>query len=424
MSAPACLLDVTRLMSRLGRGPLTGVDRVESAWLSALCDGDASAFALARTKLGALLLNRAGMRRLRSLLDGQDLPPPDLLSRLTCRGDPTRARAETALRALSLARAPLALLPRMLRHHLPAGFAALNCGHMNLSPRIMRALRRGGARTIAVLIHDTIPLDHPEYTRADIPPVFARKLVATAVHADLVIHTAAATRIATDAHFARIGHVPPGVVAPIGVDLAAPDPDAPRPIPADRPFFVTLGTIEPRKNHGFLLDLWEALLRDPPEPMPALLILGSRGWNNESLFRRLDTPGALRGHVFEMPGLSDPQAMGLLSASRGLLFPSHVEGFGLPPLEAASLGVPVILPPLPIYRETLADYPIYHETSDAYAWQETIRALTQRSATKTAINPPNWQEHCKTVLSLLKLDSDFEKIRAGAGSQGKNDEGG
>jgi len=413
MPPPPCLLDVTRLMSRLGRGPLTGIDRVEAAWLSALSTGAGLAFAVARTKAGVLLLDREGMNRLSPLLAGpglraDGLPAADLLSRLTCRGDAIRARAETALRRMAMARAPVALLPRMLRRHLPPDFAALNTGHMNLSPRIMRALRRGGAARITVLIHDTIPLDHPEFTRPDIPPVFARKLATTSTHADLVIHTSFATRDRTDAHFARLGRVPAGIVAPLGLDLATPNPDAPRPVPADRPYFVTLGTIEPRKNHGFLLDLWEAMLRNPPPVMPALLILGRRGWNNAAVFRRLDDPSALRGHVFELPGLTDPQAMGLLAGAHGLLFPSHAEGYGLPPLEAARLGVPVVLPPLPVYRETLADYPVYRETSDIYAWLETICRLTTGTEKRIFGKPPTWQDHCKTVLSLLDIGSGVE----------------
>lgn len=229
-----------------------------------------------------------------------------------------------------------------------------------------------------------------------------------------MIHTSFATRNQTDAHFARLGRVPDGIVAPLGLDLAPPDPDAPRPIPADRPYFVTLGTIEPRKNHGFLLDIWEALLREEQGRMPALLILGRRGWNNAAVFRRLDDPGALRGHVFELPGLSDSQVMGLLAGARGLLFPSHAEGYGLPPLEAASLGVPVVLPPLPVYRETLGAYPVYHETSDLYPWLATIRRLTTGSEKRIFGKLPTWQGHCKAVLSLLDIGSDAETTRSQA----------
>ncbi|WP_237684815.1 glycosyltransferase [Szabonella alba] len=402
------MLDVTRLMSRLGRGPLTGVDRVEAAWLDYLCKDGAPVFGLARTHAGCLLLDRRGLAGLQRLIAGagSDLPPADLLSRLTVRGDATRARAETALRRLSLARAPVLWLPRLLRRHLPAGFVLLNTGHANLSHRMMRAARRGGAARIAVLIHDTIPLDHPEFTRPDIPPVFARKLAVIAAHADLVIHTAAATRARNEAQLSRLGPLPAGVTAPLGLNPVLPDRAAPRPIPPSRPYFVTIGTIEPRKNHGFLLDLWDRILAGAQGEVPALLILGARGWSNAPVFRRLDDPGARRGHVFELPGLTDGQVAGLLAGSKGLLFPSHVEGFGLPPLEAAALGVPVVLPHLPIYHETLGDYPIYRETTDVYAWAEAIGMLTQGipgevAQRAQAIAPPDWEMHCKTVLRAI-----------------------
>ena len=408
-SAPARLIDLTRLVSRAGKGPPTGVDRVEAAWLRHLLTLDDPLFALVRSSAGFLLLDRRGAQAVADMAAGTRVPAaPDLIGRLLLRRDPARAGAEAALRPLAVARCLRPGLAGMLRRHLPRGLLALNLGHANLTAPVLRALHDGPAARIAVLVHDTIPLDHPRHTRPGTPEDFARKLAAVSAHADAVIHTAQATRTTTDAHLARMGRVPPGIVAPLGVDLP-PDGPLPPGLRPDRPYVVALGTIEPRKNHALLLDVWEDLSRDhPPAQVPDLLILGRRGWQNRAVFDRLD---ALRGpdaRVRELPGLPDGAVGALLRGAAALAFPSHAEGYGLPPLEAAALGVPVIATPLPVLRERLGDYPVYASASDRYAWANYIWTLTQSvgasgasgTSGRRAIRPPAWADHCKTVLSI------------------------
>jgi len=185
---------------------------------------------------------------------------------------------------------------------------------------------------------------------------------------------------------------------------------------------VTIGTIEPRKNHSFLLDLWEEMhKRRPGDEIPHLLILGQRGWANEALFARLDRSPLVGRSVFEMGSEPDGVVAGLLAGSCGLLFPSFAEGYGLPPLEARALGKRVIVPPLPIYRETLGDYPVYLSLSDSYSWMETILNLgdaarkaandggingegegqTDKSRVGRVAGVPRWEDHFKIVLSLV-----------------------
>jgi glycosyltransferase involved in cell wall biosynthesis len=188
------------------------------------------------------------------------------------------------------------------------------------------------------------------------------------------------------------------------------------------PYFVTIGTIEPRKNHAFLIDLWEEMHKSrPQDDIPHLLILGQRGWANEALFARLDRSPLVGRSIFERGLEPDAVVAGLLAGSCGLLFPSFAEGYGLPPLEARALGKRVIVPPLPIYRETLGDYPVYLSLSDSYSWMETIMNLgdaARKAANagvkngegegrtdKLQVDPtadvPRWEDHFKIVLSLV-----------------------
>ena len=201
-----------------------------------------------------------------------------------------------------------------------------------------------------------------------------------------------------------MGRVPPGEIAHIGVDLAAPDPAT---IPPYEPYFVTLGTIEPRKNHTFLLDVWEALAERPPATgLPRLLILGTRGWCNEALFARLDAHPLRGTAIEERAGLSDGAVAALVAGAAGLLFPSLAEGFGLPPLEAAARGVPVVAAPLPVYRETLGDIGVYLPVTDRYSWVKTIEGLAEErlraertAPLRPAVDSPTWEAHFKAVLT-------------------------
>ena len=388
-AVPARLLDLTRLVSRIGRGPLTGVDRVEAAYLTELLRRDGPMFALVRTAAGFLLLDRAGAQGVAALVAGATPGPADLLSRLTNR-DAMRGQAEASVRRLAIARAAVPLLGRLLAR-VPQGATYLNVGHANLSDRTLARLHR--RCRIAVLVHDTIPLDFPQFSRPDTVDSFARKLASVATHADLVIHTTQATRRATDPHLRRAGRVPPGVVAALGVPCPQPDPTTPRP---PGRYFVALGTVEPRKNHALLLQVWTDLGPDAP----TLLVIGGRGWADPQLFDRLAaTPG-----VQLLSGLSDGAVAHLLQGAAALLFPSLAEGFGLPPVEAAALGTRVVASDLPALREVLGDYPIYLAATDSYSWSETIKTLRsdlQPRRNPTAFTPPSWEDHFNTVLSLV-----------------------
>ncbi len=384
------LLDLTRLVSRAGR-VLTGVDRVERAYLAAFLDDDVPAFALIRTRWGYIVLDRAGMDvLLRACADGT--VPADVLP---------------SLRRHAIARVPKVLLGRMLRRRFKAGLVYVNTGHSNLSQRVVTNLRWVPDARIVVLIHDTIPLDYPEYQAAGATARFEAFLNRACLNADLLIYNSEQTHQDVARH-APAG-LPEGIVAHLGIDstTAAPE-DIPPSLQLNAPYFITIGTIEPRKAHDVLLDVWDRLYAEMGANAPDLLLCGTRGWNNEDVFKRLDSlPSDMPVH--EIAGLSDGALKALIQGATALLFPSHAEGFGLPPAEAAVCNTTIVCNDLPIYREFLGNIPVYAPSGDGNLWYQIVmRAYTESltsgcsgQQTRQGWQAPTWEQHFSLVMPQL-----------------------
>ena len=396
---PPVLLDLSRLVSRLGRPALTGIDRVELAYLNHFLGSGGSMWGLVRVAGGFALLDQGGCRVVASQARAPDLPARRaLVPRLVWRANPVRARAETLAGALAIARCSRAGLAPLLARHLPAGALYLNTGHSNLDARVFDAVGGLADSRSAVLLHDTIPLDYPQFARKGTVEPFAARLRTVATRADLVICNAQATADAAQPHLARAGRMPPIVVAHLGV---APAPQAvgrlPRPLDPARPVFLALGTIEPRKNHDLLLDVWVRLAaRLPPAKVPQLALIGARGWADAALLARLDARPA---GVVELGPLDDPAAAAVMAQARALLFPSLAEGFGLPLLEAAAAGRAVLASPLPVFRELAGDYPQYLATDAPDAWADAVaaHAATPPPVLRPCPPLPDWPAHFTTL---------------------------
>ncbi|WP_281840340.1 glycosyltransferase family 4 protein [Sinisalibacter aestuarii] len=398
-------------MSRVGNGPHTGIDRVEAAYLRRFLDEPEPLFALVQTRFFNALLDRDGTRALAARLFGEmRWGRPSLAMRLRRKMKPAQRAAESDVRRLSIAVSRKSGLAAMFGRHLPKGTAYIAVGqgkavHEGVFDAI-KAVERG---RVHVLLHDTIPLDHPDYMTPRSASAHAQMMRAISAKADLVICNSDATRQSAERHFEAMGRVPPMISAHLGIDMPR-EPDATH-IPArfdlSRPYFVVLGTIEPRKNHALLLDIWERFDQTlPAGEIPKLAIVGQRGWMNEALFERLDASPVMERHVFEFSGLDDRAVAALIQGARALLMPSFAEGFGLPPGEALLLGTPAIVNDLDIYREVFGNNLIYARVSDMYSWSEAILRLSQaeknqhKAAVGADIGLPTWQEHFNLVLKV------------------------
>jgi glycosyltransferase involved in cell wall biosynthesis len=248
-------------------------------------------------------------------------------------------------------------------------------------------------------IHDVLPIEMPEYFREAEYERFRARLANLARFGTAALVTTNVVREGLEAQLRALGRIDfPVCVAPIPVApvfSTAPAPDAEL---AAVPYFVICSTIEPRKNHLMLLQVWRELVRRDGPAAPKLIIIGGRGWKFEAVAALLDRSPLLRGHVVEVSGLATPSLKRLLDGARALLMPSFAEGYGLPVVEALTAGVPIIASDIPVFREITGGGATLISPLDGERWLEAIRSFTPangrtRGAQPAVRNPGSWETY-------------------------------
>lgn len=358
------LFDLTRSFSRLNRATPTGIDRVEAALFAALLR---LAHVDAIVRSGGRIWMGPGPDVAQAMGDNG---PADARSMLRPWRNGKRRAAESDLRRAF--GAGLGVLPPK-----PDGRWLFCAGHSLPDAHLIDKWRTAGGR-MAVLVHDLIPLGHPDWSRPKPAQRFAMTMQTVAHAADLILHLTQAGQRRWEERFATFAgqrHV----ILPMG---ATQLPHVVR-TPRERPEFLMLGTIEPRKGHATILDIWDGFA-----PAADLSIIGRRGWRNEAVFARLDAgvPG-----VREVPDANDQDVADALARAHTLLFPSLAEGYGLPVMEARARGVPVLASDLPELRELHGDAIGYVPAGDNTAWELAINGALRADKQNHAQPAAPWQ---------------------------------
>jgi glycosyltransferase involved in cell wall biosynthesis len=270
-----------------------------------------------------------------------------------------------------------------------------------------RKARDRGVKLVLVA-YDLMPLQHPGFCFPLVPHIFRLWLDRMLPIADFVVCISQATEqdlrlyaretgtpLPPTGHF-RLGSDPvrsPSASGRVRDELTS--------FVRGGPTFAAIGSFEPKKNYGFLLDVFERLWQRG-EPA-RLLIIGRESAECEALIARVRHHVEQGQHLLTLFDANDAEVDFVYSTCRALVFPSLAEGFGLPLVEARTRGSLVIASDLPCFAE-LADegvamYP--GASGDALARLVTAYARALPPGDIPPMRPFTWAESARQLLEVV-----------------------
>jgi glycosyltransferase involved in cell wall biosynthesis/Flp pilus assembly protein TadD len=276
-------------------------------------------------------------------------------------------------------------------------------------------LKRAGVR-LGGYIHDFIPLTHPEFCDRRLTDEFSPTMAEALLHYDFALtvsehvahelrrllneggYPAIPIRVVPEAHSFGAGSRPvqdcwtPAIGAVQGQE-----------------FVLCVGTLSAQKNQAMLVQIWQVLIRDGVQ-LPLLLLVGRRGHNIGDLLSVLATSNNLGGRVHIVEGLSDSELATLYRNCLFTMFPSFVEGWGLPIGESLACGklcIAANLSPLP---EVGGDFALYIDPYNVRGAAAVVRRLLEDRAElqrleariRDEFRPRSWQEHGAALIAEVK----------------------
>lgn len=277
-----------------------------------------------------------------------------------------------------------------------------------LAPILGRIRAQGGE--IVSCVFDLIPELYPHACHEATVPRYRAWLRKALLESDafLAISRTVAEELAGYVAQARLPHRAGLKIGwfQCGADLAAPAVETPREkiaaaVAGGAPALLMVGTIEPRKGHRVALDAFERLWAQGSEAR--LVIVGRRGWFEEAIVARITGHAEYGRRLFWFDDAEDGELSWLYDRARALILPSYAEGFGLPIVEAALRGRPVICSDLPVFREVGRDGALYFRVNDADALARVIGDFLAgaRAADPARALRVSWEDAARRIVEVV-----------------------
>jgi glycosyltransferase involved in cell wall biosynthesis len=260
--------------------------------------------------------------------------------------------------------------------HAPRGAIYINASHYPLeqSRHVAWLEARPDVRPV-FFIHDLLPVAKPNLFWSAEPARHARRLELLARRGAAAVVASEAVEVMLRDHMRCLGRpeLPIHRANPPVLSMFDQPIETNERLAAAR-YFVVCGTIEPRKNHLLLVEVWRHLVAEMGDKAPRLLIVGKRGWRCDQIVQAIADP-KLRSFVIEANGLSTAAYRVLLGHALALLSPSTNEGYGLPLAEALASGVPAVASDIPSHREQGRGAVLYLPPDRPEDWHHAVTAV-------------------------------------------------
>jgi glycosyltransferase involved in cell wall biosynthesis len=247
-----------------------------------------------------------------------------------------------------------------------------------------------------VTVYDLAFLEHPE-TAVPSLAAYLNKVVPEAVkRADVVAAISQATKQALITHYQapaeKIKVIPCGVGPQFQriTDQAVLE-ETRRKFALHQPFILSVGTLEPRKNHLGLIKAFHELLQSTRQDQIILAIAGGKGWMYEET-QQMVRDLKLEDRVRFLGRVSEPELLALYSLTEIFAFPSFFEGFGIPPLEAMACGAPVLTSNTSSLPEAVGDAALLIDPRDTHAIAEALARMLESEQLREELRQKGYRQ--------------------------------
>lgn len=225
------------------------------------------------------------------------------------------------------------------------------------------------------LVYDLIPQSHPEFCTPEHNQNFMHWLDHIITRTDAVISISNSAAEACKEYSSRIqgNRIKEFGYFHLGCDFNASKVAECHKLPDElraQGFFLMVGSIEPRKNHRLALDAFSSFRSEGGTW--DLVIVGRRGWKCDEIVSAITQSHNYKKSLHWFDDADDALLTTIYRNAGALIFPSHIEGFGLPLIEAAHWGCPVLASDIPVFREIGENFTNFFNPSSASELQKLM----------------------------------------------------